>query len=596
MIYVGLIHFNDVSERAQEFSSILESYTNTSPTIIKKNSLTLCYGKLSDKHDMDEVWENESSVLMGRIFDKEQKCSFEKKDFRNLSHLNKEKILEKVWGKYVYINANEKASQFEIVVDSTGQLPFFYHPFPDGNVLFSSNIEVIFKVLSQKPEYNWSYLCSYLVYGNSSAVETPFKNIYELPPACCLKIKKNERETEPFWDPLGSYKTSLQERDAVGVLEATLKPWIEPYKNICVSLSGGLDSSSLVYCLKNIIKEDQTLSALNYFHSSLKSSNELNHARKVCQETGINLIEIDAAHTLPFSPSCQRHLLNPNKPFPGLISLRWAEKIFNNIPSSASCTFLSGHGSDHIFMRPPSKRSVSDYILEKGLKGSKERLNNITFFYRDSLFSILKENVMSISSHFFSRRLEKRHSKNTRDKTLSWVKQEVYQKASVDFVHPIYRHLPLHVLPGKYEQIDALYEGLASLHMEMNPINPTYYPFLYEPVVEFALSFPTYDLFDKGYDRFPLRKSISDHFKTKTVWRRDKSGTTGVFQLGLKENLKHVLDICLEGQFVKQGLIDREGLRKTIMLISNGDIKHMWPFAFIASAEIFLKCWQEKSL
>lgn len=597
MIYVGLIHLNDAPERAHEFSSILESYTHASPTIIKKNSLTLCYGKLLNASDMDEAWENDSSALMGRIFDKEQQRSFEKKDFRNLSHLDKEKVLERIWGKYVYINANEKASQFEIVIDSTGQLPFFYYPFENGNILFSSHIEIIFKALSQKPEYNWSYLCSYLVYGNRSAVETPFKNIYELPPACCLKITKNERKTEPFWNPLGSYKTSVpQVRDAVGVLQATLKPWIEPYKNICVSLSGGLDSSSLVYCLKDILKEDQTLSALNYFHSSVKSSNELIHARKVCIEAGIELIEIDVSHSLPFDPYHQKQTLNPNKPFPGLVSLKWEQNIFDNIPSDGACAFLSGQGSDHIFMRPPSKKSVADYVLEKGIKGSKEQLKNITQFYRDSLFSILKANAMSLGSHFFSRRLKKRNSKNTQDETPDWIKQGARQKTSLDFMHPIYERLPLSMLPGKYEQIDALYEGLASIHIEMNQVNPTYYPFLYEPVVEFALSFPTYDLFRKGYDRYPLRKAVSDHFKTETVWRRDKSQTTGVFQLGVKKNLEHILALCLEGQFVKQGLIDREGLHKTIMLMSHGDLDHMWPVMHLASLEIFLNCWEENQL
>lgn len=203
---------------------------------------------------------------------------------------------------------------------------------------------------------------------------------------------------------------------------------------------------------------------------------------------------------------------------------------------------------------------------------------------------------MSLNSHFFSRRLEKRHPKNIQDETPNWIKLEVRQKASTDFIHPIYEHLPSSVFPGKYEQIDALYEGLASIHMEMNQVNPTYYPFLYEPVVEFALSFPTYNLFDKGYDRYPLRKAVSDHFKTETVWRRDKSQVTGILQLGVKKNLEPVLDICLEGEFVKQGLIDREELHKTIMLISNGDIKHLWPFMYIASAEIFLKYWEEKSL
>lgn len=80
------------------------------------------------------------------------------------------------------------------------------------------------------------------------------------------------------------------------------------------------------------------------------------------------------------------------------------------------------------------------------------------------------------------------------------------------------------------------------------------------------------------------------------MWRRDKSETTGIFQLGIKKNLEHVLTICLEGQFVKKGFIDREGLHKTIMLISSGDIKHLWPLTHLASLEIFLELWQEKFL
>ena len=597
MIYVGLIQFNDTPHKALELSSVLEMYTQASPIVVKKDFLTLCCGKLSTMHDKDEVWENTSSVLIGRIFDKVQHRSFGKKEFSYLSSLNKEDALEKIWGKYVYIKGNKATSQVEVVIDSTGQLPFFYTPFPDGNVLFSSDIEMIFKALSQKPEINWTYLCSYLIYGNSCAIQTPFKNIYELPPGCSLTMTKNERKTKPFWNPLSSYKTSVpQERDAVDVLEATLKPWIEPYQNICVSLSGGLDSSSLVYCLKNIITKDQKLNALNFFHASVKCSNELLQARKVCQETGIDLIEFETSHSLPFDSPSQKQPLKPNKPFPGLISLRILEIMSDHLPSDGSCTFLSGHGSDHIFMCPPSKKSVADYILEKGLQGSKEQLNNIAQFYRDSLFPIFKENVKSLGSHFFSRRLGKRHPKNIQDETPDWIKQAVRQKTSSDFIHPVYEHLPPQVLPGKYQQIDTLYEGLASIHMEMNLLNPTSYPYLYEPVVEFALSFPTYALFDKGYDRYPLRKAVSDNFKTDTVWRRDKGETSGILQLGVKKNSEYVLKLCLEGQFAQQGLIDKEGLYKTILLISNGENKYLWPFAHLASAELFLRYWEDKSL
>ncbi|MBA3814411.1 MAG: hypothetical protein H0X26_07995, partial [Alphaproteobacteria bacterium] len=512
------------------------------------------------------------------------------------SLLSTEAVLNQVWGKYVYLNVNNK--QLEVIVDSTGQLPFFYYPFPDGSLLFSSDMEVLFKALGKKPDYNWEYMCSYLIYGNSSAIQTPFKNVFELPSACSLQITKEERVTAPFWNPLGSYKKQeLQSKNAVNVLQNTLKPWIKPYKNICVSLSGGLDSSSLMYCLKELVTKDQKLTALNYFHSQVKSSNELVHARQVCKEVGIELIEVDASNSLPFDPTYKKHPLKPNKPFPGLVSLKWLDAVQDHIPLTDPFTFLSGHGSDHIFMRPPSKRSTADYFLEKGLKGYKTQLESVAHFYRDPLYVIFKENAESLWSHLRSQHPTKRDIAKPVDETPQWIQSAVHQSTSPEFIHPVYSNLPKKLLPGKYDQIDAVYEGLASIHMAMeSQVDPTFYPFLYEPVVEFALSFPTYELFDKGYDRYPLRKSVSETFKTDTVWRRDKSQTTGLFQLGIKRNLGYILDLCLEGQFVKQGLIDRKGLQNTINLIGSGDIKHIWPFMHLASAELFLRYWEEKVL
>ncbi|HQS84543.1 MAG: hypothetical protein B7Y25_06555 [Alphaproteobacteria bacterium 16-39-46] len=596
MIYAGVLNFSSLSVAEDCLTKAVGSFTSYPPTVISKDTLILCYGKLSKIQDMDDVWQNNASILMGRAFEKENSCALKKETFKEFSHLNKEDVLKKIWGKYIYINIHKEPSQFDIVIDSTGQLPFFYYTFPNGNILFASDIEIIFKVLSQKTDYNWPYLYSYLIYGNSSSVETPFKNIFELPPACSLKITKNERKTSPFWNPLDSYKTpDAPKKEAVSILQSTLKPWIEPYETVCVSLSGGLDSSSLVYCLKDIVKKDQTLKALNYFHSQIKSSNELIHARKVCEETGIDLIEVDASESLPFKPSHKTRPLNPNKPFPGLISLCWLETIFNNISSTGSFTFISGHGSDHIFMRPPSQKSISDYIIEKGLKGSKDQFKGMAHFYRDPLFSLFKLNFKTLFSHFLGMKKEKSYVKDQLNDVPTWIKKELLKNASCVYSHPMDASLTRKILPGKKDQIDALYQGFSSIQIEMmDQAAPTFYPFFYEPVIEFALSFPTYELFDKGYDRYPLRKSVSDSFKTETVWRRDKSQTTGLFQLGVKNNLEHVLELCLEGHFVKTRLIDREALQKTIMLIGNGDPTHMWPFIHLASVEMFLKYWDER--
>ncbi|MBS0648543.1 MAG: hypothetical protein JSS10_04870 [Verrucomicrobia bacterium] len=588
MIYAGLIHFNDPNSCKNRLLSILGSYTSA-PTLIENSFLTLCYSKQHEEYD--EVWENPSTLLLGRIFDKISAKELVRTDFENFSSLSKEEALGKIWGKYVYIKTHPEGPQFEIVLDSTGQLPFFYCTFSNGDILFSSDIEILFKVLSQKPEFNWTYLASYLVHGKNSATFTPFKDVFELPPGCCLKLTKNDQKISPFWDPLASYQASKTRRDSVDILRTTLKPLIEPYKNLCVSLSGGIDSSSLVYCLKNIKNEEQTLQAINYYHSSIQSSNEAVHARAVCQETGIKLIEIDLRDTLPFDPFDKKLAMHPNKPTPGLATLKWSDKISDHIPSDGSSIFLSGHGSDHIFMQPPTKRALSDYILEEGLKGSRKVLKKLAHFYRDSLFSILKENGKSLSSYFFYGRSRKRHPRHKQDEGALWIKERTYQEQSSDYIHPIYDHLPSQILPGKYQQLDTLYKGIASIHGQIHQFHPTYYPFLYEPILEFALSFPTYELFDQGYDRYPLRKAVSDYFKTDTIWRRSKGQTTGVTQLGVKKNLTYILDLCLEGELVKQGFVDKEGLHQAIISMASGDNEHLWSLIHIASVEIFIHDW-----
>jgi len=62
----------------------------------------------------------------------------------------------------------------------------------------------------------------------------------------------------------------------------------------------------------------------------------------------------------------------------------------------------------------------------------------------------------------------------------------------------------------------------------------------------------------------------------------------------VKKNLEYVLDTCLEGQFSRQGFINKKELEESIKRISNGDINYMSHFSHLASAEIFLQYWNNK--
>ena len=159
MIYAGLFNFHRASFQEEKLLKTVDSVIQDSPSILRKDALILCYGKVSMIQDMDDVWENDSSILIGRAFDKEYSGELKKEKFRALSHLGMEAILKKIWGKYVYINLNKIDSFFEVVLDSTGQLPFFYYLFPNGNVLFSSDIEIVFKILSKRSSLIQSAYC-----------------------------------------------------------------------------------------------------------------------------------------------------------------------------------------------------------------------------------------------------------------------------------------------------------------------------------------------------------------------------------------------------------------------------------------------------
>src|SRR5579872_6010861 len=100
MIFVGLLHFNEKSCCELDENKLVSTLTlyTSAPTLIKKQFLTLCYSKRSEQHDKDEVLENETTLLMGRIFDKASSCSLTSKEFEIFSSRNKEEALGKIWG------------------------------------------------------------------------------------------------------------------------------------------------------------------------------------------------------------------------------------------------------------------------------------------------------------------------------------------------------------------------------------------------------------------------------------------------------------------------------------------------------------------
>lgn len=543
----------------------------------KNKSLSLFTGTQFPSDDFNTLLETSHHILIGRAFYHHNNSSIRENDLN-------EDLLSQIWGNFIFLSL--QGEKVEISRDPSGQFHFYYSSLPGDVLLFSSEISILYELIFPRPSYNWSYLTAFITQGTFISSQTPFQDIYELPPGCTLSVRSKEKETKTWWDPWSFYKPKTTPFPLVDHLCGSMSAWISPYQNINLDLSGGLDSSSLLFCLKKILKPHQTLKAVNIFHPEIRSSDESYYARKVCEANQIELVEFDASSTLPFSPA-NKLLLKPNTPTAALTHLLQEQSLFEKIKTTGSTLFISGHGGDHIFMAPPLINSLADYILEKGFGEFTKKMKELALYYRMPFYPLLARNIQPVLGYFFSCFQTSFQKKIIKP---SWWHKDLYHQNNVYF-YPDYSQ-SVHGVPGKKEHIEHFFSALATISLEVRAHgNTTYYPLLSQPIVELALAFPTYELYAKGYDRYPLRQAITNAFQTDLVWRRDKGNTTGVLQLGLQKNMNFILTLCLDGQFAAHKLIKKDQLEENIRALARGSREFLWPVINLISAELYLACW-----
>jgi asparagine synthase (glutamine-hydrolysing) len=453
---------------------------------------------------------------------------------------------------------------------------------------------IIHEILSQQLSLNFEYLSSVLLQNTLPTTNTLFKGINELSVGCELGMTQELIETKLSWNPI-DYCQNIQDeaffiKEISDSLLNTLITLTSPLKNILLEFSGGLDSSALLFCLKKILKNDQTLTAINIFDSSIESSNELRHARRIAKEIGVDLIELDFADSLPFSFS-ERLEYKPYKPFLELQLIKIDRKMADIAKSCKGAYFISGHGGDHIFMCPPPIESLADLVIDKNFN-LRHKITELSLYYREPLYPLLKHALKSYFLYLFA----SLHKSIAFDKHTipPWLKNEVYLLSKKIKLHPFYEIRNHNIPPGKFSQINALYNGLNSTsHYMISENNPILYPLFSQPMLELALAIPSYKLYSKEFDRYLFRQSIHKLFNTNSVWRTDKGGITGVMQQGYKKNIKKIMELCLDGHFARAGLLEKDLLEKDLKKISSGYYSdNLLFFDQLITLEMFLTYWE----
>lgn len=187
-------------------------------------------------------------------------CSFK-------SDSDTEVILQayKIWGRnclsyfegmFAFALFDHTKNELFCARDRFGEKPFFYS-LNNGVFVFASEIKAI-RAYFGKVNFNKQYVQHYL--NSSSALndlQTFFEDIVALPPASFMIVKNGEAKIDRYWEiEISSKNAHLSEEECVNqfklLFEKSIANRLRSDVPVGSSLSGGLDSSSIVCMLKEM--------------------------------------------------------------------------------------------------------------------------------------------------------------------------------------------------------------------------------------------------------------------------------------------------------------------------------------------------------
>lgn len=584
---IGLIWSSEVIDDIK--SRLLSSYPDKVVILDNQNFFLLSDYNTFPFHLVFD--EKKSSLFYGRLFDKESYTEFNEGKIKLLINGGTSNFSRDFWGSYICIESNLVDDRISVKRDLTGHVPFFYK-FINKNMLFSTKISLLNKYLSSEININLDYIISYIIHGNLGSSYTPFINVCELPVGCQLiyQPKMNLKNLLINWDPLNSVSTSLTcaelQEQIIPLLRRIIQSWSMPYESIFLDFSGGIDSTTLLLITNQFTKYSKKITAVNIFHPNIESSNELLYARKIANKANIELVEFDLSEYLPFTP-LDIHGYKPDKPALILTNLKQEIQLQKLLKLNTKALVMWGHGGDHVFMCPPSLKSLADSVIMLGLKNVYSKMSELSMYYRFSLFPLILITVHHLLDYLFN----KPYRQKIKNISIApWYPVEMIENFKFNkFLHPFF-YKPKRIAPGKLEHIEDIYSALAAANLTMGS---KFCPFLSQPLIELAIGIKTYDFYNEEFDRYPLRKAVSNNFKSKSIWRKDKGEISGIIQLGLKKNRDYLFDMCLNGELAKNQLINKAELEQHIKILSSGVTDHQFPILQLISAEIFMSLWKD---
>jgi asparagine synthase (glutamine-hydrolysing) len=431
-------------------------------------------------------------------------------------------------GMFAFAIWDEKEQQLFAARDRFGEKPFYYHE-AEGYLFFASEIKALWAAGVGK-SIDEKMLLNYLTLGHVQNCvdkeQTFFNEIYSLPPAHFFLYKPSVHKlaVKRYWRLDKEIKISITADEAIEkfnyLFTASVERRLRSDVPVGTSLSGGLDSSSIIAVLQQLKVNPKTFSAI--FPGFEKD-----------ESTYINLLTdkfgIDNFTTQPTAGGIIKDFetlcYHQEEPFQSS-SIFAQFKVFELTKQHNIKVLLDGQGADeilagyHKYIHWYLQEVLSRHKLGAAQKEKKALLKNkIPFSWG------LKNYFAAFLPMHAAMQLEKKEYKKTinapdinpdflklqRGREWEGIHKPVVTKLN-DILHFNTTELGLEELLRYADRNSMAHSREVRL------------PFLDHQLVEFIFSLPSSLKIHDGWTKFLLRKAMDKKLPDQIVWRKDKVG------------------------------------------------------------------------
>jgi asparagine synthase (glutamine-hydrolysing) len=470
---------------------------------------------------------------------------------RRIQESNGTDLLERYWGAYVAVLFARQAEETLVIREPSGGHPCLYAPVNGGWVI-ASDPATLLSICGAKLEIDWHEIAHHLFAVGLRSERTSLAGVMELLPGFKLSIGAGSAIVSPIWSPWSFASRANQLVDPAEAafrlhrsIVDTIAAWSDGRRHVLLGLSGGLDSSIVAAALAEC---GQPFSCLNLI-SSDPSGDEREYAKQVADFLGRQLFEeirqvdvIDVDRTT--AGDLPRPLARAFAQESDRLQIATAAMIGADI-------FFSGGGGDNVFCSLQSVAPIADRIRVGGLgPRAFKTARDIAFLTGCSLATALAGGV---------RRAWRGSSQYRWPTDKSFLSEDIVREVQV-FAHP-WLNPPARALPGQAAHVALLlhtqnhFEGL-----ERSKVAPTISPLTSQPVVEMALTIPSWMWFHDGHNRWAARAAFINHLPQRVIYRRSKATPNSFVTDVFNANKTRIAELLMEGKLAEQGILDRDAV------------------------------------